>query len=88
MIAAFQWDLARQVERLDWLLAQLPRYADWGYRELYLHLEDALEFPSLPGVARRDAYSQRQFARLVGEASAGRASASFRSSTSSGTPST
>jgi hypothetical protein len=69
MIAAFQWDLARQVERLDWLLAQLPRYADWGYRELYVHLEDAFEYPSLPGVARRDAYSQRQFARLVGEAS-------------------
>ena len=68
MIAAFQWDLARQVERLDWLLAQLPRYADWGYRELYLHLEDALEYPSLPGVARRDAYSQRQFARLVDQA--------------------
>ena len=59
MIAAFQWDLGRQVERLDWLLAQLPRYADWGYRELYLHLEDAVEFPSLPGVARKDAYSQR-----------------------------
>ena len=41
---AFQWDLARQVERLDWLLAQLPRYADWGYQELDLHLEDAVEF--------------------------------------------
>ncbi|HXQ82288.1 MAG TPA: family 20 glycosylhydrolase [Opitutaceae bacterium] len=68
MIPAFQWDLARQVERVDWLQAQLPRYADWGYRELYLHLEDAVEFPSLPGVARRDAYSRRQFARLVGEA--------------------
>ena len=68
MIAAFQWDLARQVERLDWLVAQLPRYADWGYRELYLNLEDAVEFPSLPGVARKDAYSRRQFARLVGEA--------------------
>jgi hypothetical protein len=68
MIAAFQWDLGRQVERLDWLLAQLPRYAGWGYRELYLHLEDAVEFPSLPGVARRDAYTQRQMARLVGEA--------------------
>src|SRR5579863_3846140 len=68
MIKAFQWDIGRQVERLDWLLAQLPRYADWGYRELYLHLEDAVEFPSLPGVARKDAYSQRQFARLVGEA--------------------
>lgn len=68
MIKAFQWDLGRQVERLDWLLAQLPRYADWGYRELYLHLEDAVEFPSLPGVARKDAYTQGQMGRLVGEA--------------------
>ncbi len=65
MIAAFQWDLARQVERLGWLLEQLPRYADWGYSELYLHLEDAVEYPSLPGVARRDAYTRRQLARLV-----------------------
>jgi len=52
MIRAFQWDLARQVERLEWLLRQLPRYADWGYEELYLHLEDAVEYPSLPAVAR------------------------------------
>jgi len=65
MLRAFQWDLARQVERLDWLLAQLPRYADWGYQELYLHLEDAVEYPSLPGVARADAYSYRDFERLV-----------------------
>ena len=65
MIRAFQWDLARQVERLDWLLAQLPRYAEWGYQELYLHLEDAIDYPSLPGVARRDAYTRRQFALLV-----------------------
>jgi len=69
MITAFQWDLGRQTERLDWLLAQLPRYADWGYRELYLHLEDAVEYPSLPKVARRDAYTRRQFGRLVAEAS-------------------
>jgi hypothetical protein len=68
MIKAFQWDLGRQVERLDWLTAQLPRYADWGYGELYLHLEDAVEFPSLPGVARRDAYGRAQLERLVGEA--------------------
>jgi hypothetical protein len=65
MIRAFQWDLARQVERLDVLLKLLPRYADWGYQELYLHLEDAVEYPSLPAVARRDAYSYRQFAKLV-----------------------
>ena len=69
MIRSFQWDLARQVERLDWLLAQLPRYAEWGYHELHLHLEDAVEFPSLPGVARRDAYSYRQFGRLIDAAS-------------------
>src|SRR5471032_3259014 len=65
MLRAFQWDLARQVERLDWLLAQLPRYAAWGYDELYLHLEDAVEYPSLPGVARADAYSYRDFEKLV-----------------------
>ena len=65
MIRSFQWDLARQVERLDWLLKQLPKYADWGYDELHLHLEDAVEFPSVPGVARRDAYTDQQFARLV-----------------------
>ncbi|MFZ9682363.1 MAG: family 20 glycosylhydrolase [Cephaloticoccus sp.] len=67
-IRAFQWDLARQVERLSWLRAQLPRYADWGYQELYLHLEDAVDYPSLPGVARRDAYSYGQLERLVTDA--------------------
>ena len=67
---AFQWDLARQVERLDFLLQSLPRYAEWGYEELYLHLEDAVEYPSLAGVARSDAYSYRQFARLVEAATA------------------
>ena len=65
---AFQWDLARQVERLDFLLKWLPRYAEWGYEELYLHLEDAVEYPSLPSVARRDAYSYRQLTRLVNAA--------------------
>ena len=67
---AFQWDLARQVERLDFLLEWLPRYAGWGYEELYLHLEDAVEYPGLPGVARADAYSYKQFARLVAAATA------------------
>jgi hypothetical protein len=65
MIRAFQWDLARQVERLDVLLKLLPRYAEWGYEELYLHLEDAVEYPSLPTVARRDAYTYAQFTKLV-----------------------
>lgn len=67
-LRSFQWDLARQVERLDWLLEQLPRYADWGYQQLHLHLEDAVEFPRLPGVARADAYSYAEFERLVATA--------------------
>jgi hypothetical protein len=62
---AFQWDLARQVERLDFLLALLPRYAAWGYQELYLHLEDAVHYPSLPGVGRDDAYTYEQLGELV-----------------------
>ncbi len=68
MIRAFQWDLARQVERLDWLTAHLPRYAAWGYEELHLHLEDAVEYPSLPGVARPDAYTHAQLGTLVAAA--------------------
>jgi hypothetical protein len=69
-VRAFQWDLARQVERLDFLLKLLPRYAEWGYQELYLHLEDAVEYPSLPAVARADAYTYRQMTRLVQAATA------------------
>jgi hypothetical protein len=68
MIRSFQWDLARQVERLDWLIAQLPRYADWGYQQVHLHLEDAVEYPSVPGVARADAYTYREFEQLVAAA--------------------
>ncbi|HUJ44571.1 MAG TPA: family 20 glycosylhydrolase [Opitutaceae bacterium] len=69
-VRAFQWDLARQVERLDFLVRWLPRYADWGYQELYLHVEDAVEYPSLPGVARSDAYTYAQFTGLVEAATA------------------
>jgi hypothetical protein len=65
MIRAFQWDLARQVERLDILLSLLPRYAAWGYQELYLHLEDAVHYPSLPGIGREDAYSYEELGELV-----------------------
>jgi hypothetical protein len=65
MIRAFQWDLARQVERLDFLKKLLPRYARWGYEELYLHLEDAVHYPSLPGIGRDDAYTYEQLGELV-----------------------
>jgi hypothetical protein len=65
MIRAFQWDLARQVERLDFLKRLLPRYAQWGYQELYLHLEDAVHYPSLPGIGRADAYTYEELGELV-----------------------
>jgi len=67
-IRAFQWDLARQVERLDFLKKQLPRYAEWGYQELYLHLEDAVHFPSVPGIGRADAYTHAELGELVSAA--------------------
>src|SRR5882672_2549836 len=65
MIRAFQWDLARQVERLDFLKGTLPRYGAWGYQELYLHLENAVHYPSLPGIGRDDAYSYAELGELV-----------------------
>jgi hypothetical protein len=65
MIRAFQWDLARQVERLDFLKTLLPRYAAWGYAELYLHLEDAVHYPALPGIGRDDAYTYQELGELV-----------------------
>lgn len=65
MIRAFQWDFARQVERLDFLKKLLPRYAAWGYQELYLHLEDAVHYPSLPGIGRDDAYAYEELGELV-----------------------
>jgi hypothetical protein len=68
MLRAFQWDLARQVERLDHLLGLLPRYADWGFHRLYLHLEDAVDYPSLPGVARADAWPWQDLETLVSTA--------------------
>ena len=64
-VRAFQWDLARQVERLDFLKKLLPRYAKWGYQELYLHLEDAVHYPALPGIGRTDAYSYQELGELV-----------------------
>jgi len=70
MLRAFQWDLARQIESLDHLLGLLPRYADWGFDRLYLHLEDAVDYPSLPGVARAGAYPWRDLEKLVATAAA------------------
>ncbi len=65
LIKAFQWDLARQVEQLGFLQKLLPHYAAWGYQELYLHLEDAVHYPSLPGIGRSDAYTYEELGELV-----------------------
>ena len=72
MIRAFQWDLARQVEQLEVLRRLLPRYAAWGYQEVYLHLEDAVHYPSLPGIGSDEAYGYEELGELVlGAAQAG-----------------
>ena len=68
MKKAFQWDLARQMERPEFLLKQLPHYAEWGYEEVYLYLEDAFDYPSAPGVGRRFALTPKQMEALVAEA--------------------
>lgn len=70
MVRAFQWDLARQVEPVGVLIDLLARHADWGYQRLYLHLEDAVDYPSLPGVARADAWTWGDLERLVAAARA------------------
>lgn len=65
---AFQWDLGRQIERTDFLLQWIPRYADWGYDEIHLYLEDAFDFPSTPGIGRHRALSAKQMEKLTAEA--------------------
>lgn len=68
MKKAFQMDLARQIERPDFLAAWLRRHAEWGYEQVYLYLEDAFDYPSVPGLGRRYAYSPRTMDRVVREA--------------------
>lgn len=65
LIRGFQWDLARQMERVDFLLRWIPKYADWGYDEMYLYLEDAFDYPSERGVGRKGALTPRQMATLT-----------------------
>jgi hypothetical protein len=65
LIRGFQWDLGRQMERLDFLLHWIPRYAEWGYDEMHLYLEDAFDYPSERGVGRKGALSPRQMERLT-----------------------
>ncbi|MDD2707667.1 MAG: family 20 glycosylhydrolase [Verrucomicrobiae bacterium] len=65
LVRGFQWDLARQMERVDFLRRWIPRYAGWGYDEMYLYLEDAFDYPSAPGVGRKGALSLGQMEGLA-----------------------
>jgi len=64
-VRGFQWDLARQMERVDFLLGWIPKYAEWGYNHMYLYIEDAFDFPSVPGVGRKGALKVRELALLT-----------------------
>ncbi len=64
-VRGFQWDLARQMERMDFLLRWIPQYAKWGYNKMHLYLEDAFDYPSVPGVGRKGALTPRQMTRLT-----------------------
>jgi hypothetical protein len=66
---AFQWDVARQIERMDYLIRWLPYYQEWGYEEVFLNIEDAFDFPSVPGVGRHRAYRPAEMERFTREAS-------------------
>ena len=68
MKRAFQWDLGRQIEKPEFLMNWLPRYAEWGYEQVYLYLEDAFDFPSVPGVGRHRAWTPPQMDKFVAEA--------------------
>jgi len=68
MKRAFQWDLGRQIEKPGFLMDWIPRYAEWGYEQVYLYLEDAFDFPSVPGVGRHRAFTPKQMDQLVAKA--------------------
>lgn len=64
-VRGFQWDLARQMERVDYLLARIPLYGEWGYNQACLYLEDAFDYPSVPGVGRKGALTPEQMRKLT-----------------------
>lgn len=65
LVRGFQWDLARQMENVDFLLSMIPKYATWGYDEIYLYLEDAFDYPSVPGVGRKGSLTPQEMEKLT-----------------------
>jgi hypothetical protein len=70
LVRGFQWDLARQMEKVEFLLDMIPKYAAWGYDEIYLYLEDAFDYPSVPGVGRKWALTSQDMEKLTRTADA------------------
>lgn len=68
LLRGFQWDLARQMECLDFLLEAIPKYADWGYDQVYLNLEDAFDYPSVSDVGRKGAFRTQEMEKLTATA--------------------
>ncbi|MFA6715325.1 MAG: family 20 glycosylhydrolase [Victivallaceae bacterium] len=56
-IFGFSIDIARQIERDEYLLANIERLLDNGYNSCMLYVEDACRFASHPAIARKHAYS-------------------------------
>ncbi len=63
----FQFDLGRQMERPERIAAHFRRLGEAGYRLALLNLEDALDFPSAPGIGRAHCWSMQDLA-LVADA--------------------
>ncbi|MDO9542931.1 MAG: hypothetical protein Q7J98_11510 [Kiritimatiellia bacterium] len=49
MIRGFLIDLARQIERPEFLLESIRRLGTCGYNLCMLYLEDAYDYPGCPG---------------------------------------
>jgi len=64
MIKGFQIDLARQIERPEFLLDSIRRLGQYDYNLCMLYLESAYAFPGLPGIGRKHAYSP-EFMRQI-----------------------
>jgi len=65
LVRGFQWDIARQMENVDFMLSMIPKYAAWGYDEIYLYVEDAFDYPSVPGVGRKGALTPQEMKTIT-----------------------
>ena len=62
---AYQIDIGRQVETPEFVMADIPRHAAWGYDTLVLYVEDAFRFPSHPEFAQPCAWTAAQMRQVT-----------------------